>query len=580
MRAPPPILGLATLTLAAACSGGGERPPNAVLVTLDTTRVDAIGAFGGPPGITPHLDALAEQGIVFEWARTVTPLTLPAHSSMLTGLYPPRHSVRDNGLNALPRSAMTLAESAQSGGFQTAAFVAATVLDRTFGLDQGFDVWRQPGVDRRETMPFQIPSIPGEEVVAGAVEWLAQRDTERPFFLWVHLFDPHRPWQSPRKFLEQARGHPYHAAVARADAAVGQLFDALRTEGELERSLILVVADHGESHDEHGEKTHGHFVFDATMRVPMILRLPPGLTEAPRVREVERGIVSVVDVFPTIAQGLGLEVPEGLDGISLLDPVPAERGVYFECYYGFLSFGWSPLAGWVDADAKYVHSSTPELYVPHAHPDERVNQISGYAEEVLERYRRKLLETHARPSLEAESADTSGALLDDLHALGYVGAASAPELPGPLEDTGLPSPHARAAELIKCERAIEAAAAGRMDEALTLLSEVARVNPRNGLALEFLAHHLMTEGSPAEAVAIFREALKVVPERASIHAGLGRSLERLGEVEEAVGHLRRAAELDPGDPDHLRRVIAVLERTGQPEEAELWRARLLELPGS
>ncbi len=573
MRTRSRSTGLALVALLAACSGGRSRPPNALLVTFDTTRADAVGAFGGPAGVTPHLDALAREGLVFRWARTVAPLTLPAHSSMLTGLYPPRHGVRDNGLNALPRSALTLAENARGAGFETAGFVAATVLDRTFGLDQGFDVWKQPSVGRREAQPFQIPSISGEKVVAGAIEWLRGREGERPFFLWLHLFDPHRPWRVPRPFLEQAHDHPYHASVARADAAFGQLMEVLRELGEFDRTLIVAVGDHGESNDEHGEKTHGHFVFDGTMRVPMIVRFPDGS----RAGEVETGIVSVVDVYPTVADVLGLDLADDLDGISLRQAVPADRGAYFESYYGFLAFGWSPLAGWVDAAAKYVHSTTPELYVPHAHADERVNQISGYGEEALERYRRHLLEIAARPALEAESADTSGDLLASLRALGYTGAAAPPELPGPLEDTGLPSPHSRSAELIQCERAIEAAAEGRTSEAVALLGEVARVNPRNGLALEFLGHNLMTEGELGEAIAIFREVLRVAPERASIHAGLGRSLERSGRTEEAVEHLRRAAELDPGDPDHLRRVISVLEQTGESEQAEAWRKRLLEL---
>ena len=562
------LTALALVAVAGGCSRGGERPPNALLITLDTTRADALGVYGGPPGVTPNLDALAAGGLTCAVARTVAPLTLPAHASMLTGLYPPRHGLRTNGLAALPAAAETLAERAREAGFDTAAFVAAPVLDRVFGLDQGFETWDQPVRDT--TAPGEFGARPAEEVEAAAERWLRERSQARPFLLWVHFFDPHRPWRAPPRFVQQARGDPYRAEVARVDAAVGRLVALLDRLGELERTLIVVAGDHGEGNGEHGEQAHGHFVFEPTLRVPLLVRHPGGL----RSGEVEQGPTTVADVLPTIADALELAPPDDLDGRSLLSPVPAGRGVYFESYHGYVYFGWSPLAGWADARAKYVHSSTPELYAPHAWPAERVNRIHERSEEEIASYRARIAEVVSRPALEARGAPLGADLGGELRALGYAEATSAVDLPGPLEETGLPSPHTRATELQHCDRALALAARGEREGAIEVLRGVLAANGRNALAREMLADQLVQLGRWDEALEVFEHLLETSVERASIRAGLGRCLEQSGRREEAVEHLRRAAELDPGDPGVLRMLSVALERLGRREEAALWRERL------
>ena len=562
---------IALALCAASCGGAGPRPPNALLVTLDTTRADALGTYGAPAGTTPHLDALAAEGITFTAARTVAPLTLPAHASIMTGLYPPRHGLRDNELWALPAEAHTLAEAAAEAGFETAGFAAAAVLDRAFGLAQGFEVWGQP--ERARAVGEHGAELPAELVAERALAWLAARDRRRPFLCWLHFYDAHLPLSAPEHFVRQARGNPYLAEVARADQALGRVLEALTRSGELERTVIAVVGDHGEANGEHGEGTHGNFVYDPTLRVPLIVRLPG----AARAGTADGGVVSVVDLHATLAALLGLEIAPGLDGLDLFAARPADRGVYFESYHGYLHSGWSPLAGWVEAQAKYVHSSSPQLFEPHLDPGESVDRIAAAPAADLARWRARIAEVAARPALSVEQAGAERELAESIRALGYAEATATSALPGPLEETDLPSPHARAGELERVARASDLARAGERARAAALFREVLAANPANGTARGGLAYALMEAGELEQAAAEFEILLATSPRSAANHAALGACLEGSGREEEALEHYRVAAEIDGGDVDNLRRLAALLGRTGRSEEAEVWRARIREL---
>lgn len=441
--------------------GAPAQPSSALLVTLDATRADAVGAYGGPALVTPHLDLLAREGISYAVARSVAPLTLPAHASMLTGLYPPRHGVRSNAPALLPDAAVTLAEAARRAGCDTAAFVASRLLSKDTGLGQGFDTWDEPAGEERS----------GDEVARRAANWLRGRaNPAGRFFLWVNLFDAHLPWDAPEPFVEQARGDAYLAEVARADAALGLLVEELRTLGLFEGTAIAVVGDHGEPRGEHGERTHGHFVYEGALRVPFVVRPAAGGVGSERRGSADGGAASVADVAPTLARALGLAAPpagDGSDGIDLLArPIPPERAVYFECLTGFLHLGWSPLVGWADARTKYIHSPEPELYVPELWPDERVNRIYERSAEECAAYRARLAELASGPTLATAAEPALGELL----AL-----------------TDLPSPHGRAAELERCDRAQALLAEGRSAEALAVLREIVAHNPRNTWAREALA---------------------------------------------------------------------------------------------
>ena len=244
----------------AGCGGVPSPPDSLVLITLDTTRADALGFYDSEGAPTPNLERLAKRGVVFEEASTVAPITLPSHASMLTGLYPPRHGIRDNAYAALPASATTVAELARGRGMQTGAFVASAVLRPEFGLDQGFDVYDAPDLPSGAEA-HHAAERGGGIVVQRACDWLANRDPERPFFLWVHLFEPHDPYEPPAPFGEKS-GHPYLGEVAYVDSLLSPLLESLSEIEALGTAVnYLVVADHGEGLGEHGERTHSFFLY-------------------------------------------------------------------------------------------------------------------------------------------------------------------------------------------------------------------------------------------------------------------------------------------------------------------------------
>jgi len=563
--------------LSLALAGCGERadaaPLNAVLITLDTTRADALAPYGAPPDRTPYLALLAEQSVVYEEATTVAPLTLPAHASILTGLYPPRHGVRDNGAYALAPAATTVAEVARELGAQTAAFVAAAVLDPGFGLDQGFDVYEAPA------RPFTHASSTyaerrGSEVAARALDWLEGRDPTRPFFLWMHLFDPHAPYDPPPAFAAH-EGSPYAGEVAAADAALGRLLARLEAEGLLERTFVVVVADHGEAFGEHGEVSHASLCYDTTLRVPLLLRYPDGWGAGRRSRE----IVSVVDVAPTLMRALGATVPAGiadLDGASLYRrTVAPDRGVYFESYYGYLNFGWSPITGWRDALGKYVHSSRPELYETHLDPDETSNLVEK-AGEGLARYRAGLADVAAREPLQASAAP--GRLGQALARLGYAQSTAAPlQLPGPLAPSELPAPADRLDEQLAFQEALGLQEEGRWEEADARLRAIVGANPRNVAALDRLAAGLAQLARCDEALGVLRSVVAVGPPRADAWCRMGGCLLEEQRAEAALDAFERALDLDPAHPQALAGAVLALERLDRGAEAEPLRARLREV---
>ena len=537
--------------LLGSCSGDPE-PLSGVLITLDTTRQDALGCYGARAGLTPALDTLAKESVVFDAARAVTPLTTPSHASMLTGLYPPRHTVRDNHLMRLPESADTLAERASDAGLQTGAFVAAVVLDESFGLAQGFATYDQPTRDANDPRAnFAERTAP--VVVDEAISWLRRLERERPFFLWVHLFDPHAPHEAAPEHLARAAGNRYLAEVARLDDEIGRLLAELTVSGRLDRTLVAVVGDHGEGLGDHGEATHGCFVYDATLKVPFLLRDPGGYGAGTRVATP----VSVADVFPTFVEALGLVPNSDVDGISLFRRAPdAGRGVYFESYYGFIKFGWEPIVGWVDAGGKVVHAGRTFLYEPHldARETRELTAAAGSEDELTSRlapYRSAIQEVHDATPLDRERvAGADAELLESLGALGYVAAGdSLPSLPTPFEvDEGpeRPSPYDRIDVLNRFLKATDLGLHGHYAEAVEGLAAIVAEDPGNASASDYLGFFLMQEGRHAEAKELFERLVAGGTARANTIYNLGVCYEKLGEEGRALEHYQRALSLDPG----------------------------------
>jgi arylsulfatase A-like enzyme/Flp pilus assembly protein TadD len=393
---------------------------NVVVVTMDTTRADRLGCYGFSRIETPHLDALARQGVVFENATATAPLTFPSHSSMFTGLIPPHHGARDNGGFFLDDARTTLAERLKAAGYATGAFIGAWVLESRWGLAQGFDEYS----DRFELSKYKVISLgtvqkTGDEVMDGALQWL-DSVRQRRFFAWVHLYDPHAPYEPPEPFASRYRGQPYLGEIAYTDKVVGRLTSWLETQGLMDRTIVVVVGDHGESLGEHGEASHAYFIYGSTMHVPLIVRTPWGLTGRSPAQ------VSTVDILPTVLDVVGLAPQEGIDGRSLaralFDPAaPLGHSSYSETYFPRYHFGWQHLRSLRDDRYTYVDAPRPELYDRREDPGETRNVFKAYSQRA-EALRLRLEEMGRTTDAQApERKQLDPETLQRLAALGYVG---------------------------------------------------------------------------------------------------------------------------------------------------------------
>ncbi len=522
---------------------------NVVVITLDTTRADALDLDPSDGTHTPQLAALAAEGTSFPRAYSTAPLTLPAHASMFTGLFPPRHRVRENGMNPLSQSALTLAERLRDAGMRTAAFVSADVLNRFFGLAQGFEVYDQPA-------PGEAPPASGyierraNSTVRAATTWLEDVDSDEPFFLWLHLFDAHIPYLASAKHLRAAGGDEYLAEVASMDSALGELFDALERLERFDRTLVIVVGDHGESRGEHGELTHGALCYESALRVPFIVR-HPGASFA----DAADSIVTIADIFPTVIDALGLASAESaelsdVDGASLssLSGTP-DRGVYFESMAGFVHYGWSPLAGWRSPTGKYLHSSNPEFYDVDVDIHEDVDVARERGTEIAAA-RASIERVLARSTLPLADDEGSSEFASQLRALGYGYAPrTSDDWPSPLAPSKLPAPRDRASELDRVAAAHALVSAARYEEAQALLADVLAENPAHRFALELSSNCLLELGRFDEAcdALLARDALGSTPLDALLN--LAFALEATGDLGRAAGVLERATHIAPDDAD-------------------------------
>jgi arylsulfatase A-like enzyme/tetratricopeptide (TPR) repeat protein len=418
--------------------------PNIVLVTLDTTRADHLGCYGYAPATTPNIDALARGGVLFTQAASVAPLTLPAHSSIMTGMYPTHHGVRVNGATALGQSQTTLAEVLSARGYATGAFVGAFVLDGRWGLNQGFSVY-DDAFDLEKYKHLDLAGVqrPADQVMDAALAWLDGHKHD-PFLAWIHLYDPHSPYEPPEPFRSQHGGRGlaglYDGEIAFADAQVGRLVSWLRTNALDERTVMVVMGDHGEGLGSHGEGTHGYFVYDYATRVPFLVVTPFAELRGIRVDSQ----VSSVDVFPTVLGLCGIGGGPRVQGRSLLPAMlhrrsPAETYAYAESMTPNLQFGWGALHSLRSTRYKLIQAPRAELYDLLADPGEETN-VFDRNPDVARRMTARLDRLMAETSLDApvpEAADLDQETRERLAALGYVGGPVSPRTSGeraPLAD--------------------------------------------------------------------------------------------------------------------------------------------------
>jgi arylsulfatase A-like enzyme len=581
---PVPILvGTACLVAVAsltsfACDGSvpqnvqqGRRPvgpaagPSIVLVTLDTLRADRL-ASDGP---MPRLRELAAGGAVFRRAHAQVPLTLPSHTTILTGRGVRGHGVRDNIGYALGPEIPTVAERFSSAGYATAAFVGGYPLVRSFGLGRGFDLYDDRMTRAPPTGRSGHTERRAEQVVDAALDWVRRR-TAQPLFVWVHLFDPHDPYEAPPPF-DGRFSHPYDDEVAYTDHQLGRLFDGIgrHVDGDV---WTIVTADHGEALGEHGEATHGVLLYEPTIHVPLVIA-PPG-TIAPKVVDTS---VSLIDVAPTLLEAAGLPLLDGCDGRSLLPylrgdgAAPADGALYLESIHGRRKYGWAPLAGFLDWPQKFVSAPRPELYDLERDPRERRN-LAGDAD--LNAHEERLRKIRDAPLPDARRT-TSAADLDRLAGLGYVGAVTAPPRDDIFDEIPRPDPKERIAALAPLERGLAAMAAGRAEQAGRELDSALRLDPDNLVALNNLGILAMQAGEVERAAELFARGLERDDDAAQLANNLGMARSRQGRQAEAVAAYRRALAARPGFTAARFNLALALYRSGKREAAlrELERVR-------
>jgi choline-sulfatase len=539
---------LAWLVLLLGCNRievGPEAAPRAdrpdfLLVTIDTLRADRVGAYGDPAAATPVIDGLAASGTRFAQAIATAPITLPSHASILTGAYPPSHGVRHNGSFRLDAAAVTLAEQLREAGYATGAVVGAYVLDRRFGLDQGFALYDDEISSDRASSAGYLERR-AEDVTARAIEWLARTDS--PFFLWVHYYDPHFDHRPPAAYAERFPDDPYAGEIAYVDASLGRLLDALRSSGRFENTVVALTSDHGESLGEHGEDTHAITLYDAALAVPLVFAGP----SVPVGRTVE-GVVRGVDIAPTLLPLAGLEPADTIDGRDLAPlwnapPYTSERLAYAETLATQLDFGWSPLFAVRSRDHLYVRAPRAELYDRGTDPDELTNLLESpspaarSAATLLDREIARVLRSGGAP----EPLPVDPEVRERLRALGYVLSD------GPVTETGL-DPKDGIAAANRLYRGLVAYDSGQYPSAEALLSASVAELPRSSRAHATLAMALMARGELDGAARHLEVAVQLAPESAEYRAVHG-DVERLrGRAEEAATAYREAVRIDPDEP--------------------------------
>ena len=541
----------------------GPRPRNVLLITIDTLRADALGAYGSASAATPILDRLAADGLRFTNARAHNVVTLPSHANILTGRLPTDHGVRDNAGFRLPAAHETLPIKLKARGFRTGAFISAFPLDSRFGLARGFDVYDDAFVDAAPRPALLEQERAGKETIAAASRWVASPSVEAagttpPWFAWIHLYEPHYPYAPPEPLASRFRSDRYAGEVAAADAALAPLLQPILDRGVAADTLVVVTSDHGESLGDHGEATHGIFAYEAALRVPLLVyyppRLPPAVIHAP---------VSHVDILPTILDLLGLPASDGVRGRSLIDDALArdgERLTYFEALSGSLNRGWAPLTGIVAEGFKYIDLPVPELYDLRSDPTESRN-LADKERARVEAYRREL-RLLATP--EVTRVDETAEVKDRLRALGYI--ASGSSMPKPAY-TVADDPKNLIAVESSLQEVVRLYLAGDVPAALARVRDVLASHPDMRVALLQRAHLEREAGNLPAGIEALQRAVKMSPGDSEAVSLLGAYLTGAGRPREAAKVLQPYAGAADADPQVLVALALAEARSSRFDEA-------------
>ena len=521
------------------------RAPSVLLITIDTLRADAVGAYGHATDVTPWMDQLASRGVRFDAAHAQSVLTLPSHTSILTARYPFAHGVRDNAGFRLAATIDSLPVWLRAAGYRTGGFVSGFPLDERFGLARGFDVYD----DRLSDTPrpaFLEQERAGVDTVARAKAWLDAANGQ-PSFCWVHLFEPHFPYRPPEPYASRFPNDPYEGEVATADAALAPLIDPILHGAG--RWIVVLTGDHGEALGDHGEATHGIFAYESTLRVPLIVYAPDMLDAG-----VRQDPARHVDIAPTILDLLGRPLPPDIDGRALRQPSSRDEDTYFEALSGAFNRGWAPLRGIIRGRLKYIDLPIPELYDLSTDPRETRNLATDRPSDAaaLAKAVRALPMAAPRPRAESSVADAR------LQSLGYVSGGS------PLRTSYTESDDPK--RLIEVDRALQSVVTRSLDGdsagALAEARAIAARHPKMTVAWLQVAHLARETGDLDGGIAALRHAFSIDPANAQAAALLGAYLTQANHAPEAVSVLTPLADREDPDVEVLRSLALAEARTG------------------
>ncbi|MEW6378008.1 MAG: tetratricopeptide repeat protein [bacterium] len=560
------LAGMAALVFLLSCSRHQPQPEkrtNLLVITIDTLRADRLGCYGYSQVETPRIDRLAKDGVLFTRAFTPVPITLPSHVSIFTGLYPPSHGVRNNGTFTLDQSATTLAEVLQQQGYRTAAIVSSYTLDSCFGLNQGFEFYDDDCSQNQSGGPSILHNERiGENTSQRALQWLDEHHQER-FFLWLHYFDPHADYSPPEPFRSRYQKNPYDGEIAYTDQCLGRVLDKLEQLDLLDNTLVVFTADHGEGLGEHKERTHAFFIYDSTLRVPLIFRYPARLSRGLKVTSLVRTIdlvPTILDVLKVSAGNTSSSSPAGLkmQGVSLYPAMAADRDrkplnrdmdLYCESLYPRLNHHLSPLFGLRTQDWKYIQAPKPELYQLRQDAGEINNLLANQPDQATKLEARLLEMRKSIAALQAGS-DAQTALSSEqrqrLQSLGYVWS----ENPAP-EGESLPDPKDFILVADQADAGFSCYSKGQFIEAVKAFQQVLKANPKD-ISTHFMLGLVYEKQQKTDlALQEYQEAIRLDPAYLDAHRQLGTLFAAQGELDRALAEFQEALRLNPDHKEVL-----------------------------
>lgn len=545
---------------------------NIILFTIDTLRADHLECYGYSKVKTPNINKLASEGIRFEHDNAQVPLTFPAHSSIFTGTYPLYHGMRDNGGFYLDESQITLAEVLKEAGYSTGAFIGAFVLDSRWGLDQGFDYYYD-NFDLTKYKKISLDAVQrrGDEVLEEAYKWI-EKNQDQKFFAWIHLYDPHTPYDPPEPYKTQFEGGRYSlydGEIAYVDQLIGEFRDFMEQRKLFENTLIVVTGDHGESLGEHKESAHGFFIYDAAVHVPLILRYP----EKKLGGRVISNQVKNIDIMPTVLDSTGHISPKSVQGQSLLPLILGksepedEQPSYSETYWPRYHYGWSELKSLRKGSFKFIDAPKPELYNTLEDPGEQNNLINQKTSQAYQMKREltALIEKYSAEGIEeAGPQKIDNDSLIKLQALGYIGSFRGSKK---LQGEKLADPKDKIELYNEIKIAQFLVTEEKMAEAEQKINDVLDKDPSVLEARLILGNIYAKQNKYKEAIAEFSKALEVDPDFYDAIFGIAQAYKASGKTEEAIVGFKRLITLDPKDTKPFLHLGDIYEEKGQEDEA-------------